>query len=176
MGYIKKLKNNELVGGTDKHTIYPVTSTKAVFEEITNGNESSFKSQETINGEHDDRIKGLEEEMPDTVKSITINGGTKTYLPEDGNVELTIYSEGGEDYPGIAEIVQNNTDNIEAIQNEIGTDTTGNSLSGRIKELENSVGPGGTVDERIAEAIYSYQFELDPATGHLWLTYSVPEV
>lgn len=33
MGYIKKLKNNELIGGTDKTTIYPVTSTKAVYDE-----------------------------------------------------------------------------------------------------------------------------------------------
>ena len=46
MGYIKKLKNNELVGGTDKHTIYPVTSTKAVFEEVSKNN---FQSQEYLN-------------------------------------------------------------------------------------------------------------------------------
>ena len=169
MGYIKKLKSNELVGGTDKVTIYPVTSTKAVFEEVTEGDKSSFKSQETINGEHDDRIKGLENEMPVTVKSITINGGTKTYLPEDGNVELTIYSEGGEDYPGIAEAVQNNADNITAIQNEIGTDTTEDTLSGRIKSLENAVGTGGSVDQRISNAIGNINAEhsdMDP-TDHI---------
>ena len=152
MGYIKKLKNNELVGGTDKHTIYPVTSTKAVFEEVTEGDKSSFKSQETINGDYDDRIKGLETVMPDTIKSITINGGTKTYLPEDGNVELTIYSEGGEDYPAISELVEQNAANIENIQNEIGTDTTQNTLSGRITELETLVGGSGqgSVNTRIA--------------------------
>jgi len=169
MGYIKKLKNNELVGGTDKTTIYPVTSTKAVFEEVTEGDKSSFKSQETINGEHDNRIKGLENEMPDTVKSITINGGTKTYLPEDGNVKLTIYSEGGEDYPSIAEAVQNNADNIDAIQNEIGTDTTEDTLSGRIKSLENAVGTGGSVDQRISDAIGNINAEhsdMDP-TDHI---------
>lgn len=33
MGRIKKLKNNELVGGTDNTDVYPVTSTKAVFDE-----------------------------------------------------------------------------------------------------------------------------------------------
>ena len=46
MGYIKKLKNNELVGGTDKTTIYPVTSTEAVFEEVS---DSEFKSQKYLN-------------------------------------------------------------------------------------------------------------------------------
>jgi hypothetical protein len=46
MGYIKKLKNNELVGGTDKTTIYPVTSTEAVFEEVS---DEEFKSQKYLN-------------------------------------------------------------------------------------------------------------------------------
>ena len=46
MGYIKKLKNNELVGGTDKTTIYPVTSTEAVFEEVS---ENNFESQKYLN-------------------------------------------------------------------------------------------------------------------------------
>lgn len=49
MGYIKKLKNNELVGGTDKTTIYPVTSTEAVFEEVIEDGESNFKSQKFLN-------------------------------------------------------------------------------------------------------------------------------
>ena len=46
MGYIKKLKSNELVGGTDKHTIYPVTSAEAVFEEVS---DKVFKSQKYLN-------------------------------------------------------------------------------------------------------------------------------
>lgn len=46
MGYIKKLKNNELVGGTDKATVYPVTSTEAVFEEVS---ENNFESQKYLN-------------------------------------------------------------------------------------------------------------------------------
>ena len=154
MGYIKKLKNNELVGGTDKHTIYPVTSTKAVFEEVTEGNESSFKSQKTINGEHDDRIKGLENEMPDTVKSITINGGTEHTVDESGNVDLTIYTVKPDDpdVPAMAELVEKNRDDIADIKEEIGTDTTENTLSGRITELETLVGGSGegSVNTRIA--------------------------
>ena len=155
MGYIKKLKNNELVGGTDKHTIYPVTSTKAVFEEVTDGDKSSFKSQETINGEHNDRIKGLENEMPDTVKSITINGGTEHTVDESGNVDLTIYTVNPDDpdVPAMVDLVEKNRDDIADIKEEIGTDTTENTLSGRIKSLENVVGTGGSVDQRISNGI-----------------------
>ena len=59
MGYIKKLKNNELVGGTDKTTIYPVTSTEAVFEEVIEDGESNFKSQKFLNNNiTGDRING----------------------------------------------------------------------------------------------------------------------
>lgn len=176
MGYIKKLKNNELVGGTDKTTIYPVTSTKAVFEEVTEGDKSSFKSQEIINSEHDGRIKELEDEVPGAIKSITINGSETRYVPTDGNVDLIIYSEEGSEYPAIAEKVHENSEDINAIKNEIGSDTTGDSLTGRISTLEDAVGPGGSVNERIAEAIYSYQFEVNQDTGHLWLTYITPEV
>ena len=147
MGYIKKLKSNELVGGTDKTTIYPVTSTEAVFEEITNGNESSFKSQKTINGEHDGRIKGLENEMPDTVKSITINGGQRVNrVDENGNVDLTIYSDGGQDYEGLTEIVADLRD----IVGENPEEPQSGTLLERVDGLEENVGTGGTVDSRIA--------------------------
>lgn len=33
MGFIKKIKNCWLIGGTDNNDVYPVTSTKAVFDE-----------------------------------------------------------------------------------------------------------------------------------------------
>jgi hypothetical protein len=163
MGYIKKLKNNELVGGTDKITIYPVTSTKAVFEEVTEGDKSSFKSQETINGEHDGRIKGLENEMPDTVKSITINGGTEHTVDESGNVDLTIYTVNPDDpdVPAMVNLVEKNRDDIADIKEEIGTDTTENTLSGRIKSLETTVGTGGSVDQRISNGITTALNNLD---------------
>lgn len=32
-GRIKKIKNNQLIGGTDNTDVYPITSTKAVFDE-----------------------------------------------------------------------------------------------------------------------------------------------
>lgn len=196
MGYIKKLKSNELVGGTDKTTIYPVTSTEAVFEEITNGNESSFKSQKTINGEHDNRIKGLENEMPDTVKSITINGGTKTYLPEDGNVELTIYSPGGEDYPGIAEMVQENKENIKAVQDTIDNLNTElvstdphvrvsiNQNEGLINNLNATtidVASASALDNlsEYVESIYQTKIivvEEKPDTGEAGIIYRIPNV
>lgn len=177
MGYIKKLKNNELVGGTDKHTIYPVTSTEAVFEEITEGNESSFKSQKTINGEHDDRIKGLENEMPDTVKSITINGGTEHTVDESGNVDLTIYTVNPDDpdVPAMVDLVEKNRDDIADIKEEIGTDTTQNTLSGRITELETLVGGNeqGSVNQRIEDAVnalYVPAATIADSTGHVSIT------
>ena len=166
MGYIKKLKNNELVGGTDKHTIYPVTSTKAVFEEVTEGDKSSFKSQETINGEHDDRIKGLENEMPDTIKSITINGGQRVNtVDENGNVDLTIYSDGGQDYEGLTEVVADLRD----IVGENPEEPQSGTLLERVDTLEEAVGTGGSVDQRISSAIGNINAEhsdIDP-TDHI---------
>ena len=32
MAYIKTLKDNELVGGTDETDVYPITHTKAIFD------------------------------------------------------------------------------------------------------------------------------------------------
>lgn len=61
MGYIKKLKNNELVGGTDNTDVYPVTSTKAIFEEVS---DNEFKSQKYLNN----HITG------DRIESNTITG------------------------------------------------------------------------------------------------------
>jgi hypothetical protein len=177
MGYIKKLKNNELVGGTDKTTIYPVTSTKAVFEEVTEGDKSSFKSQETINSEHDDRIKGLESEMPDTIKSITINGGTEHTVDESGNVDLTIYTVNPDDpdVPAMAELVEKNRDDIADIKEEIGTDTTQDTLSGRITELETLVGGSGegSVNTRIEAAVNALDVTaatVTDSTGHVSVT------
>lgn len=73
MGYIKKLKNNELVGGTDKTTIYPVTSTEAVFEEVKKNNESNFVSQKHLNNHiTGDRID------PETITDDNIAVGTIT--------------------------------------------------------------------------------------------------
>lgn len=155
MGYIKKLKNNELVGGTDKTTIYPVTSTEAVFEEITNGSESSFKSQKTINKEqqdtldaHNGRVTYLEGHA---VKSVTINGGTKIYTVDDaGNVNLDVYTtESAEGQATLAEEVGD-------IRSIVGTKDSpaSDTLVNRVGELETLVGGSGqgSVNTRIANA------------------------
>ena len=185
MGYIKKLKNNELVGGTDKHTIYPVTSTKAVFEEVTEGDKSSFQSQESINtdrlerietleahdenhegrvstleehdSDHESRVQELERVVPDTIRSISINGGTEHTVDETGNVDLTIYTVNPDDpdVPAMVDLVEKNRDDIADIKEEIGTDTTQDTLSGRITELETLVGGNeqGSVNQRIEDAV-----------------------
>lgn len=156
MGYIKKLKNNELVGGTDKTTIYPVTSTEAVFEEITNGNESSFKSQKTINKEQQDELDNHEERIQaaeaEDIKSITINGSTKKFeVDDENNVDLTIYTvDSDPDMPGIA-------DNVRDLRNMVGTSTPvlETSHKTRIETLEGGESVTGSVENKIKTKIDS---------------------
>ena len=156
MGYIKKLKNNELVGGTDKTTIYPVTSTEAVFEEITNGNESSFKSQKTINKEQQDELDDHEERIQaaeaEDIKSITINGSTKKFeVDDENNVDLTIYTvDSDPDMPGIA-------DNVRDLRNMVGTSTPvlETSHKTRIETLEGGESVTGSVENKIKTKIDS---------------------
>ena len=156
MGYIKKLKNNELVGGTDKTTIYPVTSTKAVFEEVTEGDKSSSKSQETINKEqqdelddHEGRIQAAEAE---DIKSITINGSTKEFRVDDNNnVDLTIYTvDNDPEMPSIAS-------NVEDLRNMVGTSTPvlETSHKTRIETLEGGESIAGSVENKIKTKIDS---------------------
>lgn len=162
MGYIKKLKNNELIGGTDKTTIYPVTSTEAVFEETTNGSESSFKSQKTINKEQQDELDDHEERIQAAeakdIKSITINGSTKKFeVDSTNNVDLTIYTvDSDPDMPGIA-------DNVRDLRNMVGTSTPvlETSHKTRIENLETTVGTGGTIDSRIATTRAELQEQID---------------
>lgn len=156
MGYIKKLKNNELVGGTDKTTIYPVTSTEAVFEEITNGNESSFKSQKTINKEQQDELDDHEERIQaaeaEDIKSITINGSTKKFRVDDkNNVDLTIYTvDNDPEMPSIAS-------NVEDLRNMVGTSTPvlGTSHKTRIETLEGGESVTGSVENKIKTKVDS---------------------
>ena len=53
MAYIKKLKNNELVGGTDNTDVYPITSTEAVYG-------PDNKNQKDVNADYSERISTLE--------------------------------------------------------------------------------------------------------------------
>ena len=156
MGYIKKLKNNELVGGTDKTTIYPVTSTKAVFEEVTDGDKSSFKSQETINKEQQDELDDHEERIQaaeaEDIKSITINGSTKKFeVDDENNVDLTIYTvDSDPDMPDIA-------DNVRDLRNMVGTSTPvlETSHKTRIETLEGGESVTGSVENKIKTKIDS---------------------
>ena len=156
MGYIKKLKNNELVGGTDKTTIYPVTSTKAVFEEVTEGDKSSFKSQETINKEQQDILDNHEERIQaaevEDIKSITINGSTKKFRVDDNNnVDLTIYTvDNDPEMPSIAS-------NVEDLRNMVGTSTPvlETSHKTRIETLEGNDAVTGSVENKIKTKVDS---------------------
>ena len=143
MGKIKKLKSNELVGGVDREDVYPITSTKAVFDD-------SNTSQDDINKNRLERIEDLEETMPTTVKSITINGGQRVNtVDENGNVDLTIYSDGGQDYEGLTEVVADLRD----IVGENPEEPQSGTLLERVDTLEEAVGTEGSVDQRIENAI-----------------------
>ena len=150
MGKIKKLKSNELVGGVDRDDVYPITSTKAVFD-------NSNTSQDDINKDRLERIEDLEETMPTTVKSITINGGHRVNtVDENGNVDLTIYSDGGQDYEGLTEVVADLRD----IVGENPEEPQSGTLLERVDTLEGAVGTGGSVDQRIENAINSLDSQI----------------
>lgn len=156
MGYIKKLKNNELVGGTDKTTIYPVTSTKAVFEEVTEGDKSSFKSQETINREQQDILDDHEERIQtaeaEDIKSITINGSTKKFeVDSKNNVDLTIYTvDNDPEMPSIA-------DSVRDLRDVVGTseEVLPSSHKVRIERLEGGEGVFSSVENKIKTKVDS---------------------
>lgn len=76
MAYIKKLKDNELIGGTDNTDVYPVTSTEAVYNKEN-------VSQEYINN-HVDGSKIVDNTVTslkladNSVSTRTIQGGVVT--------------------------------------------------------------------------------------------------
>lgn len=72
MAYIKRLKDNELVGGTDNTDVYPLTTAKAVYD--------GPDTQEEINARQNTRVTTLE---------------GKTQVLEDFKTVVEAYMEGG---------------------------------------------------------------------------------
>ncbi len=58
MGYIKTLKNNELVGGTDETPVYPVSSTQAIYSQDNSGDTPEGKPKKL-----EDRLQSIEETL-----------------------------------------------------------------------------------------------------------------
>ena len=63
MAYIKTLKDNELVGGTDETDVYPITHTKAIFD-------SNNKELEQRLAENEEKLSELETKV---VYDVTAN-------------------------------------------------------------------------------------------------------
>lgn len=81
---------------------------------------------------------------PDTTHWKLINGSYNTWLIDNGYQKMAASNVKDSD-------LNDTQDNINAsIIGEIGSDSSANTIKGRIKVLETSVGSGGSVDERIA--------------------------
>ena len=66
MAYIKTLKDNELVGGTDETDVYPITHTKAIFD-------SNNKELDQRLKENDDDMELLHRQSEKLILSLTSN-------------------------------------------------------------------------------------------------------
>lgn len=126
MGKIKKILENELVGGTQRIDIYPVTSTKAVYDEdnerldnvlnnlkngidncVTLTSEQNITAAKTFSGGismNNTRIKDVKEptDLTDATNKSYIDSKVANIPVEKGTGEGSIIQKGSQDYPAIA--------------------------------------------------------------------------
>lgn len=90
MGKIKKILENELVGGTQNTDVYPVTSTKAVYNEDNESLDSILKRRGIINvstnynSTHTAETLTLEQAIAKVPSKDRVLGFTMTFLSSDG--------------------------------------------------------------------------------------------
>lgn len=90
MGKIKKIIENELIGGTQSTDIYPVTSTKAVYDEDNENLDSILKRRGIINvstnynSTHTAETLTLEQAIDKVPLRDRVLGFTMTFLSSDG--------------------------------------------------------------------------------------------
>lgn len=90
MGKIKKIIENELIGGTQSTDIYPVTSTKAVYDEDNENLDSILKRRGTINvstnynSTHIAETLTLKQAIDKVPLKDRVLGFTMTFLSSDG--------------------------------------------------------------------------------------------
>ena len=90
MGKIKKILENELVGGTQSTDVYPVTSTKAVYDENNENLDSILKRRGIINvstnynADHTVETLTLEQAIGKVPLKDRVLGFTMTFLSSDG--------------------------------------------------------------------------------------------
>ena len=63
-----------------------------------------------------------------------------------------------------------------AVDSEIGTDSTSGTIKGRIKALEESIGPGGSVEEQINAKVATLDATVSQTAGTDGLALQVTEV
>lgn len=145
MAYIKKLKDNELIGGIDETDVYPITSTQAVYDNKGN-------TQEELNNHiTGDRIVDgaitLEKLSPDIIDEEPINNSDN--LVKSGGIKQSIDL--------LSDSIAGNFQRIEAdidnIEEQIKYNPTG---GGSIPEIE--VTSWDVLDEITTPGIYKLKF------------------
>lgn len=145
MAYIKKLKDNELIGGVDETDVYPITSTQAVYDNKGN-------TQEELNNHiTGDRIADgaitLEKLSPDIIDEEPINNSDN--LVKSGGIKQSMDL--------LSDSIAGNFQRIEAdidnIEEQIKYNPTG---GGSIPEIE--VTSWDVLDELTTPGIYKLKF------------------
>lgn len=145
MAYIKKLKDNELIGGIDETDVYPITSTQAVYD-------NDGKTQEELNNHiTGDRIVDgaitLEKLSSDIIDEEPINNSDN--LVKSGGIKQSIDLL-SDSITGSLQRIEADIDNIEE---QIKYTPTG---GGSIPEIE--ITSWDELDEIITPGVYKLKF------------------
>lgn len=106
----------------------------------------------------------------------TITPNTTDWKKVTGSTDQWLIDNGYKNTPAshVTDSNQNNKTQQQInteVKTEIGTDSTPGSVKGRIKSLENSVGSGGSVDSRIANAVGAESTRAQAAESNLQQLY-----
>lgn len=99
MGKIKKILENELVGGTQNTDVYPVTSVKAVYDENNERLDNILKRRGTVNistnynADHIAEVLTLAQAIAKVPSADRVLGFSGTFLSADGWVTYTFKGE-----------------------------------------------------------------------------------
>lgn len=182
MAYIKTLKDNEYIGGTDNTDVYPVTSTQAVFSQDSDG-----KTPDGVQSNLEDRlqedeadIKELKESVGDKQEKLVSGTNIKTIngksLLGNGNITISGGSSGGGSDVDLSDYATK--DEVNAKQDKLVSGTNiktinGTSIlgSGNIT-IEGGGGSGSDVDlsgyvtlEKLGESLGEKQDKLVSGTN-----------
>lgn len=92
MGWIKRLKQNELVGGTGTDDVYPITSTGAVIQPGTNKTAEELLA-ELGNGLNSKKVVDVSKESDNLIINYS-NGDSKTIPESKPTISMSVWSQG----------------------------------------------------------------------------------